>query len=170
MSSISSIVKYFKNKQKTTNYETLSSYLGYLTETFIIHQVERYKIRGKQLLGGERKYYLNDLSFKNYLFGFYPSDIGYNLENYVFMQLKRLGYNTSVGIINNKEIDFVAKKADKTIYIQVAYLLSEEQTVEREFGNLLSIKDNHPKIVISLDDIKFSNYKGIEHLWPWELK
>ena len=169
LTSLSNIVKYFKNHQKKTNYETLSSYVGYLKDTFIIHEAERYNLRGKQVLGGVRKYYLNDLSFKNYLFGFLPSDIGYNLENYVYIQLKRLGYNVSVGVINSGEIDFVAQKSEKTLYIQVAYLLTDEKTIKREFGNLLSIKDNHEKIVISLDDIKLSDYEGIKHLRPWEL-
>jgi len=169
LTSLSSIVKYFKSHNKKTNYETLSTYVGYLKDTFIIHEAERYNLRGKQALGGVRKYYLNDLSFKNYLFGFLPTDIGYNLENYVYMQLRRLGYNVSVGVINNGEIDFVAQKPEKTIYIQVAYLLSSEKTIEREFGNLLSIKDNHEKIVISLDDVNFSNYEGIKHIKPWEL-
>ncbi|MFH1514816.1 MAG: ATP-binding protein [bacterium] len=169
LTSLTSIVKYFKSKQKQTNYETLSTYVNNLLETFVIHQVERYDLRGKKTLGGVRKYYLNDLAFKNYLFGYYPSDIGYHLENYVFLQLKRLGFNVSVGILRDAEIDFVAQKQGKTKYIQVAYLLGDQKTAEREFGNLLSIRDNHEKIVISLDDIKFSDYKGIQHFWPWEL-
>ncbi len=169
LTSINSIVKYLKSHQKKTNYETLSAYVGYLKDTFIIHEAERYNLRGKQVLGGVRKYYLNDLAFKNYLFGFLPTDIGYNLENFVYMQLKRMGYSVSVGIINNKEIDFIAQKPEKTIYIQVAYLLTDEKTIEREFGNLLAIKDNHEKFVISLDDVKFSNYDGIKHIKPWEL-
>ncbi len=169
LTSISSIIKYFKNKQKKINYETLTTYIGYLRDTFIIHEAERYNLQGKQALGGERKYYLNDLAFKNYILGYFATDTGYNLENFIFIQLKRLGYKVSVGIYKDKEIDFVAQKADKTIYVQVAYLLNEPKTIEREFGNLLSIKDNYEKIVISLDDIKFSNYEGIKHLFPWEL-
>lgn len=169
LTSLTGIVKYFKSKQKQTNYETLSTYVGYLVNTFVVHEVERYNIRGKQVLGGVRKYYLNDLAFKNYIFGYYPSDIGYNLENWVFLQLRRMGYKVSVGVLNNKEIDFVAQKHGKTIYVQVAYLLSDPKTVEREFGNLLSIKDNHEKLVISLDDLKFSDYEGIRHIRPWEL-
>ncbi|MBA7547460.1 hypothetical protein ES705_39882 [subsurface metagenome] len=170
LTSISSIVDYFKSKQKKTNYETISTYIGYLKDTFIFHRAERYNLRGKQTLGGECKYYLNDLAFKNFLFGFYPSDIGYNLENYVFTQLKRMGYKVSVGILNNLEIDFVAQKSEKTIYVQVCYLLSSQKVIDREFGNLLLIKDNHEKFVVSLDDLEFSNYEGIKHLHPWELK
>ena len=169
LTSISAIIKYFKSRQRKTNYETLSTYISYLNDAFIIHEVDRYQVRGKQTIAGVRKYYLNDLAFKNYLFGFYPSDIRYNLENHVFIQLKRMGYKVSVGVINGNEIDFVAEKGDNTLYFQVAYLLNDKKTAEREFGNLLMIKDNYEKSVISLDDVKFSEYKGIKHIFPWEL-
>ncbi len=170
LTAISNIINYFKSKQKKTNYETLSSYVGYLTDSFILHKTERFNMRGKQILGGECKYYLNDLAFKNYLFGFLPSDMGNNLENYVFNHLKRSGYKVTVGVLNNLEIDFVAEKPDKTIYVQVCYLLTSPKVIEREFGNLLLIKDNHEKIVVSLDDVKFSDYEGIKHVHPWELE
>lgn len=169
LTSFSSIINYFKSRQKKANYETISSYVGFLKDTFIIQQAERYNLRGKQVLGGGCKYYLNDLSFKNYLIGNFPSDIGNNLENYVFLQLRRMGYKVSVGIYNDFEIDFVAQKPEKTIYIQVCYILNEAKTIEREFGNLLLIKDNHEKIVISFDDFKFSDYEGIKHIRPWDL-
>ncbi|VAW29346.1 Uncharacterized ATPase, AAA superfamily [hydrothermal vent metagenome] len=86
------------------------------------------------------------------------------LENVVFSHLKQLGYTASVGVLNNLEIDFVARKADKTIYIQVSYLMIDDKTKEREFGNLLLIKDNYPKYVISLDPVPVGAYKGIIHL------
>ncbi len=170
LTSFSSIIRYFKCNQRKTNYETISTYVGYLKDTFILHQAERFQLRGKQTLGGEYKYYLNDPAFKNYLFGFYPMDIGYNLENYVFIQLKRMGYRVSVGKLNNLEIDFVAQKPEKTLYVQVSYLLNNPKAAEREFGNLLLIKDNHEKMVVSLDDVRFSDYEGIKHIRPWELK
>lgn len=170
LTSFSSLINYFKSRQKKTNYETVSSYVGFLRDSFILHQAERYNLQGKQVLGGECKYYLNDLSFKNFLFGFFPSDTGYNLENYVYVQLRRMGYKVNVGILKGIEIDFVAQKPERTIYVQVCYLLSSPEVVEREFGNLLLIRDNHPKMVISLDDIKFSDHEGIRHLRPWELR
>ena len=169
ITSISSLIKYFKQRQKKTNYETISNYINHLTDTFIFHEAERYNLRGKQVLGNHRKYYLNDLSFKNYLYGYTPSDIGYNLENFVYLYLKGLGYKVHVGVQGEKEIDFVAQKKGKTLYFQVTYLLSSSNTMEREFGNLLSIKDNYEKYVISMDDIAFTNYEGIRHLRPWEL-
>lgn len=169
LTSVSGIIDYFKARRKKTNYETVSSYLRYLTDTFVVHEAERYNLRGKQTLGGNRKYYLNDLAFKNHLFGFFPTDISHQLENFVYVQLKRLGYKVYVGVLHKKEIDFVATRNDETLYVQVAYQLTDEQTIEREFGNLLAIKDNHEKLVVSLDETKFSNYEGIKHLWPWEL-
>ncbi len=169
LTSISNIINYFKSKQKKTNYETVSSYVQYLTDAFIFHQADRFNLRGKQVLGGACKYYLNDLAFKNFLFGFLPTDVGYNLENYVYLQLKRMGYEVQVGVLNNLEIDFIAQKADRIIYFQVCYLLNNENVINREFGNLLQIKDNYEKYVVSLDDMKYSNYEGILHLHPWEL-
>jgi len=170
LTSVSSLINYFKSRQKKTNYETLSSYIGFLKDTFIIHQAERYNLRGKQVLGGECKYYLNDLAFKNFLLGYYPSDIGYNLENYIFMQLTRMGYEVMVGNLNNLEIDFVARKPGKVLYVQVCYLFTGQNVIQREFGNLLKIRDNHEKMVVSLDDIRFSDYEGIKHVRPWELE
>jgi uncharacterized protein len=169
LTSFSSIVNYFKNRQKKTNYETISAYTGFLTDSFLIHHADRYNLRGKQVLGAECKYYLNDLSFKNFLFGFFPSDSGYNLENFVYIQLRRMGFKVNVGVINGLEIDFVAQKPEKTMYIQVCFLLNSPEVISREFGNLLLIRDNHEKIVISLDEMRFSDYEGIKHLRPWEL-
>ena len=169
LTSISNIIKYFKNINKKTNYETLSSYVSYLLESFIFHQAERYDIRGKQTLSGIKKYYLNDLSFKNYLLGYTASDIGYNLENMVYLQLLHTGYKVYVGNLDKFEIDFIAQKKDKILYLQVAYLLSEQNVVEREFGNLKKIKDNYPKYVVTLDDIQFFDIEGVRHVRAWEL-
>jgi len=169
LTSASNIVKYFKSVNKKTNYETVSTYLSYLIESYVIHQVERYDIRGKQTLTGVKKYYINDLSFKNFLLGFTPSDFGYNLENQIFMQLMEKNYKIFTGTIKDLEIDFIAQKNNETIYIQVAYLLANESTINREFGNLQKIDDNFPKIVVSLDDVQFTGYNGIKHYRPWEL-
>ncbi len=170
LTSLTSLVKYFKSKLRKTNYETLSTYVSYLKDTFLIHEASRYQLRGKEKLSGQRKYYLNDLAFKNYLSGYYPFDIGYNLENFIYLQLRISGYKVSVGIINGKEIDFVAEKGEETKYFQVSYVMNDKSTIDREYSNLLLVKDNFRKYVVSLDEIKFSGYKGIEHLWPWEVK
>lgn len=170
LTSISNIVNYFKSRQRKTNYETLSTYIGHLQDAFLFHAADRFNLRGKQTLGGVRKYYLNDPAFRSFFFGFYPQDTDYYLENYVFLQLKRQGFKISVGVMNGNEIDFVAHKAEKTVYYQVAYLLSEPATFEREFGNLVAIKDNYEKAVISLDEMDFSDYRGVKHIRPWELE
>lgn len=169
LTSLQNIVNYFKSRQKLTNYETLSKYVGFLLDTFVVHEVERFNLKGKQVLGGVRKYYLNDLAFKNYVLGYHPADIGCHLENHVYLYLRRLGYKISVGILNGNEVDFVGQKSNHTIYVQVAYLLSDRETIDREYGNLLAIKDNHKKIVVSLDEMALPNYEGIYHCRPWEL-
>jgi len=169
LTSLNSIVKYLKSKQIKTNYETLARYAGYLSESYIFHQAIRYDLRGKQALGGLYKYYLNDLSFKNFMFGLYPADMGYHLENLVYLELIRRGYQVTIGVLDKKEIDFIATRPDKTIYIQVAWVLGNEDTIAREFNNLLAVKDNYEKLVVSMDDIRYSDYKGIGHVRPWEL-
>jgi predicted AAA+ superfamily ATPase len=170
LTSLNNIVRYFKAQNKKTNYETVSKYVSYLLQTLILHEVDRYNIRGKQILSGVRKYFLNDLAFKNFLFGFTPTDINYNLENEIFMGLKRKGYKINVGVLSDKEIDFIAMRGNKKLYIQVSYLLNSEKVIEREFNNLLAIKDNEEKIVISMDEIDFSNFKGIKHIKAWEFE
>ena len=165
--SINNIVNYFKSRNRKTNYETVSNYINYLKYSFLIHQVEKYNISGKETLSGTYKYYINDLSFKNYLYSGFSYGIGYKLENLVYLQLKNAGYQVYVGYLRNKEIDFVAIKNSKTIYLQVSYIMVEEETIKREYAALESIKDNFTKIVLSLDDVLFENKKGIKHIQVW---
>jgi len=167
--SISSIVKYFAGKNRKTNYETVANYIEYLKNTFLIHQVDRYNIKGKEVLAGNNKYYINDLSFKNYLYSGFEYGIGYMLENIIYLQLINSGYNVYIGYLRNKEIDFVATKNNKTIYLQVAYLLIDKTTIEREYSELESIPDNFEKFVVSLDDIALSNKNGIKNVLAWQI-
>ncbi len=170
LTSVSSIVKYFKQGQKKTNYETLSAYLEYLLRTFLMHKVPRYRLRGKEILEGAAKYYLNDPGFRTYLHGYYPGDVGYHLENYVFMRLKARGYKVYAGVLDRgREIDFVAEKGPEKLYVQVAYLLSDRKVIDREFGNLQAIRDHYPKWVLSMDEAQFSDFAGIRHaqIWKW---
>lgn len=167
--SVNNLVNYFASKNRKTNYETLSSYLFYLTNTFVVHRCERYEIKGKEILSGNNKYYLNDLSFKNYLFGGFALGYGHLLENMIYLELVQHGFEVYVGAVRDKEIDFVALKNGKTLYVQVAYLLSEKTTVDREYNNLLSIKDNYPKWVVSMDDLPLPENKGILNIPAWEL-
>jgi len=167
--SISSIVKYFAGKRRKTNYETIANYIDYLKNTFLIHQVERFSIKGKDVISGNSKYYINDLSFKNYLYPGFEYGVGYMLENIVFLQLINSGYQVYVGYIRNKEIDFVATKNGRTIYLQVTYMLIDKTTIEREYSELESIPDNYEKFVVSLDDIQIPNRNGIQHVLAWRL-
>ena len=167
--SVSNIVHFIKSRGRNTTYDTVSAYLGYIENVFLAHRAVRYNIRGKDILAGSCKYYMNDLSFKNHLYGGFASGIGYHLENLVYIDLLRNGYDVYVGTINDKGIDFVAMKNDRTIYIQVAYILADEDTILREYTPLQKIPDNYEKIVVSLDDVQFPSRFGIRHLRAWEL-
>jgi len=167
--SISSIVNYFAGKNRKTNYETIANYIEYLKNTFLVHQVDRFNIKGKEVLSGNSKYYINDLSFKNYLYTGFEYGYGYMLENIIYLQLINSGYNVYIGYMRNKEIDFVATKNNKTIYLQVAYLLIDKSTIEREYSELETIPDNYEKFIVSLDDISLPDRNGIQHILAWQI-
>ena len=148
--------------------ETVGSYLKFLQDAYFIHESMRYDIKGKKILTGERKYYLNDLGFKYFLSSSFDFGIGKYLENAVFMQLKREGYSVYTGRIKGREIDFIAEKNNIKKYVQVAYLLPDDAVLEREFGNLKLIDDNFEKMVVSMDDVSFGNRGGILHVKAWD--
>jgi predicted AAA+ superfamily ATPase len=168
MTSISSIIKYFNSKNRKADYSTLSNYLAYIESAFIIHSVPRYFIKNKEILSGERKYYINDLGFRNYLYPNMNIDYASALENSVYLHLKNAGYRISVGYGKNYEIDFIGQKDSQTIYLQVSYLLESEATIEREFGAYEHINDFHPKYVLTMDDISLNNTNGIKHQHIWD--
>lgn len=159
--SIQSLVKYFKGQNRNTNYQTVSQYISYLEDAFVIHRCDRYNLAGKEVLSGTSKYYLNDLSFCNYLFGSMLTGYGYQLENLVYLELRHREFEIYCGTLRNKEVDFVATKGDKTGYYQVSFSLFDETTREREYASLLSIKDNFPKNIITLDDFVGREVSGI---------
>lgn len=166
-SSITNIVRYMTSKNEKISDETVSNYLKYLQDAFLAIPVKRFDIHGKMLLESNNKYYFSDHGIRNYLCGYdMRGSIEKIMENVVWNHLRRQGFEVTVGILRAGEIDFVATKADKRIYVQVTYLLASDATVKREFGNLLAIKDNYPKIVVSLDPVEggFSEYPGIEHV------
>lgn len=167
--SIMNIVNYFKSSGRKSTYDTVSNYIRYIEDTFLIHRAERYDIRGKETISGNCKYYINDLSFKNYLYQGFGYGVGYKLENIIYLELRRSGYEVYVGAMRDKEVDFVAKKGDRLIYLQVAYILSDEQTILREYASLEAIQDNYEKFVVSLDDIPLPSNKGIRHVQAWKL-
>ncbi len=166
--SINSVVNYLKSSGYKANPETVGNYVGYLEQAYLIHEADRYDVKGKRILSGEKKYYLNDLGFKYYLSSSFDFGVGKYLENAVYLDLKRKGYTVYAGKLRDKEIDFIAEKDDIKKYIQVCYLLADESVVEREFGNLEQIADHYEKMVISLDDVNLGNRRGIKHINAWE--
>ena len=132
-------------------------------------EAERYNIKGKEIISGTYKYYMNDLAFKNYLYSGLGYGIGYLLENLVYLELIRAGYEVYVGSIKDKEVDFVAMKDDRVIYIQSTYILTDEQTILREYAPLESISDNYEKMVVSLDELALPLREGIRHVQAWRL-
>lgn len=168
--SVQNIVNYMSSKGRKTGYETVSQYIDYLTETFIIRKAERYDLSGREILNGTAKYYSNDQAFHNYLFGGYGYGAGYMLENMVYLDLRRAGYSVYVGVLRSHEIDFIAEKGDRRIYVQVCYMLLDDTTIDREYSPLLSIPDNYEKYVVSLDDIPLPVKDGIRNIPAWNLK
>lgn len=141
----------------------VQTYLHHLENAFIIHKVERYDIVGKRVFEIGEKYYFENLGIRNSIWGYRIEDRAKIVENIVYNHLVYKGYKVKVGVIPNGEIDFVCEKEGEKIYVQVALTLNEKQTIEREFGNLMKIKDNYPKMVITLDDFKGNTYEGIFH-------
>ena len=160
--SAGSISKYFKSEERSAAPGTVMNYLSYCTDAFLFHKISRNDLPSKKILKINEKYYLADLGLREAEYGDNDEVVHLLLENVVCLELLRRNYKVTVGKVDDKEIDFVAQKSGERIYIQVCYLLSSEKTVEREFGSLLNIDDNHPKYVISMDDLDFSR-KGITH-------
>jgi len=167
--SVNNVTNYLKSKGRKTTYDTIANYIGYIEDTFLLHKAERFDIKGKDTIAGNVKYYCNDLAYKNYLYAGFGYGIGYQLENLIYLELRRLGYEVYVGVMPGKEVDFVATKADQKLYVQSAYLLIDEATIKREYTSLEAIKDNYPKIVVSLDDLILPQTNGIIHLQAWKL-
>lgn len=169
LTSISNIVNYFQSLGRKTNYETLSSYTSYLGKAFLMHKAERYHIAGKEILTGNAKYYSNDLAYYNYLYRGFAYGMGSLLENAIYLDMRRKGWLTYVGVHGQSEVDFVGIKGEQKIYVQVCWKMAgDEETAKREYAPLLKIADQYRKVVVTLDEIRFPNNNGIEHLFPWE--
>lgn len=160
------ISKYLKSQKINMPTQTIINYLEALSDAYFIHKVQRMEVQGLKIFEIKDKYYFDDLGLRNSVAGLnYARDISKLIENIVFMHLKREGFLVFVGKDDDKEIDFIATKNNERIYVQVTYLLSNEKTIEREFGNLINIKDNYPKYVVSMDSFTQGNsYQGIHHL------
>lgn len=165
--SVNSIVKFMKSQGEKISEAVTSTYISHLNKALVINQVSRYDLHGKKLFELIYKYYFADLGLRNYLCGFrVRTSIEKLMENAVYLHLLMQSYNVNVGILRAGEIDFVATKGPRTIYIQVTYLLATEETVKREFGNLAAINDNYPKYVVSMDPVsgELAEYPGIQYV------
>ncbi len=161
--SAKNILNYLKNEKREVSTETLYSYLDALCKAFIVKKVYRYDVHGKTILKTLNKYYLTDLGIAQIKTNNFEINKPFAIENIVLNDLLIKGYNVQIGKTKNGEIDFVVEKDNEIKYIQVTYYLENDSVIEREFGAFLSIKDNYPKYVISLDKQDFSR-KGIKHL------
>ena len=160
--SANSLSKFFKKEHRTVAAETLLNYIKYCTDAYLFYQVKRQDLRGKQILTTNEKYYTSDHGVREAVLGGNMRDINLVLENIVYMELLRRGFTVTVGRIGDKEIDFVCAKRDEKLYVQVAYLLASEDTIQREFSAFNNIRDNFPKYVVSLDEFDMSR-EGIKH-------
>ena len=160
--SATSLVKFFKNEQRTVSAETILNYIRYCCDTYLFYQVKREVLPGKQILSSNEKYYIADHGIREAVFGGNTQSIQLILENIVYMELLRRGYSVTIGRVGDKEIDFVCTRQADKIYIQVTYLLASDETISREFGVYDNIRDNYPKYVVSLDEFDMSR-NGIKH-------
>lgn len=160
--SANAIVKFLKNEGRALSVETVYNYLEWLEKAFVIYRCQRYDLQGKSVLKTQEKFYLADASLKYSIMGFNTKSIAAMLENIVYFELRRKGYEVYVGKSGKKEIDFVAVQRDERIYVQVCRKMPEES--EREIGNLLEIKDHYPKYVVTLDELSTGNVNGVRIL------
>ena len=161
--SAESLSKYFiNNDDRGVTKNTLYNYLEYMSKALLINKADRYDVRGKRILNGKYKYYLTDLGLGQVMNISKKQQMGAYLENVVYNELLSRGYDVKVGSLENGEIDFIATRFEEKIYIQVAYILADDEVIEREFGAFKSIDDNYPKYVISTDTFDMSQY-GIIH-------
>ena len=173
--SASSLVKFLKNEHRAVSVDTVLNYIGYCCNSYLFYQVRREDVRGKQILSTNEKYYIADHGLREAVFGGNTRDINLVLENIVYLELLRRGYRVTVGKVGDKEIDFVCRRQEQKLYVQVAYLLADENTLQREFGVYESVRDNFPKYVVTMDEIDMSR-NGIKHMnirdfltkWDWD--
>lgn len=170
--SIRGITNYLISSGRKISPNTVNDYLETLTESFLFYPAERFDIAGKQILTGNKKYYMADLGIRNHILPRKKYDLGFSIENVVFFELLRRGYKVAAGKYQNTEVDFVVEKQGAFTYIQVTAEMTTKDTFDREMKPLYAIRDNYEKIVLTLDKLTLGNYDGIRviHVLDWLLK
>ena len=158
--SANAIAKFLKSEGRSLSIESIYNYLSYLEKAFVIYRCPRYDLQGKSVLKTQEKFYLADPSLKYSIMGFNPKSIASMLENLVYFELRRRGYDVYIGKKETKEIDFVAVRRDEQMYVQVCRNLPEDS--DRELANLLELKDHYPKYIVTLDDLAGGNVNGVK--------
>lgn len=170
--SIKSIADYITSSGRRVSQNTISDYVSALIEPYVFYTAERYDVEGKQLLKQSPKYYISDLGIRRYIVSKQNYDLGFSLENIVFLELKRRGYKVNIGKVGSKEVDFVTEKDSVIEYIQVTASMTDEKTFDREIAPLKNIGDNYSKKILTLDKFTLGNYEGIivENVVDWLLE
>lgn len=155
------ISDYLTSSGRKVTSETIDNYLRMLENAFIIYKANRFDLKGKQYLKTLEKYYIVDIGIRNKLTGLRNTDLGHVLENVVYLELIRRGYDITIGKIGTLEVDFVATKTSEKIYYQVSASILDPSTRERELRPLQAISDNYPKVILTMDQMPFDDYEGI---------
>jgi predicted AAA+ superfamily ATPase len=164
LSNANTISKYLKSQKVNNSVPTILSQIHHLSSAYLVHRVRQYDLKGKQFLEINDKFFTGDLGIRHACLGYRQDDISGVLENLVFLELLRMGYNVSVGRFGDKEVDFVCDRKEERIYLQVCYLMPDKKTADREFAPLEAIRDNFPKCILSLDPMMQNRGNGIRHL------
>lgn len=160
--SVRSVSDYIVSSGRKISPNTVGDYLEALVESYVFYPVERYDVLGKQLLKMNQKLYIVDLGLRRHLLARKSYDLGFSLENIIFLELLRRGYSVNIGKVGNSEVDFIAGKNDRLHYFQVTASLTDENTFNREISPLQNLSDNYPKTILTLDRFTIGDYKGIE--------
>jgi predicted AAA+ superfamily ATPase len=162
--SASAVSKYLKSESRAVDNETIYNYLSKLESAFILHRCSRYDLAGKKILKTQEKFYLCDPAMRYGVLGYTPDSVAAMLENVVYLELLRRRYDVHIGILPDGEIDFVATKNGNKLYIQITQRIDSEKTEQREYGRLLSIRDNYPKYVLRADEFAGGNHDGVRSM------
>ena len=160
--SAASVSKYLKSENRAIDNETVYNYLSKLESAYILHRCSRFDVQGKEILKTQEKFYLADPALRYSVLGYSANSAAAMLENIIYLELLRRGYEVYVGKLDNAEIDFIAVKQENKLYIQVTQEIGSPETEKREYGRLLDIRDNYPKYVLRTDAFAGGNYEGIK--------